>query len=370
MIENADQFEQRKKDHLRIALDNQVQARGLSGLEKIDLLHNALPEVNYSDIQISSDLFGTKLSSPVFISSMTAGHHDGIQINRFLARISHERQIMMGVGSQRRELNDIGAASEWKVIRRETPRAILVGNIGLPQVIQNPTESIQRLVDSVEAKALFVHLNVLQECLQPEGTRDFRGGLLALEKLIKNISVPVVVKETGCGLSPKNLRQMIELGVAAIDCAGLGGTHWGRVEGLRSSSDSVLFQVAETFANWGVSTADSVIAANRLKSKIKFNTEIWASGGVRTGLDVAKLIAMGCKLVGMAKPFLAAAVESIDRNSDVPMNHLIEKIETELKVALMCTGMSSVTQLRESADHDPIWILKNSNQREQYETTK
>jgi isopentenyl-diphosphate delta-isomerase len=249
----------------------------------------------------------------------------------------------MGVGSQRRELSDSSVSEEWSRIRKFAPNVLCMGNIGLSQAISTPVAAIQKLVDSLNAFAMIVHTNPLQEVLQPEGTPQFRGGLDALERLAKALSVPVVLKETGCGFSRKTLHRLKETGVAAVDVSGFGGTHWGRIEGQRSVKGAIRYQAASTFRNWGISTLESLQEAVQLAPPY----EIWASGGVRSGLDGARLLALGARAVGLAKPILQAA---LDENLELAM----EQIEFELKVALFCTGSRDIETLRESG----AWRLK------------
>lgn len=341
MKESNSQFEQRKRDHIRIALDPRSQADGQNGLDSIELIHEALPELDFKEVDISASFVfegvATPLSSPLFISSMTAGHEKGQEINEALARLSDRRRILMGVGSQRRELDDSNANQEWARVRKQAPKALLLGNIGITQLIKSPIDKVRRLVDSAEALALFVHLNPLQEALQPEGTRDFRNGLNALENLVKVIGVPVIVKEVGCGFSKETLQRLEGTGIYAVDVSGKGGTHWGRVEGYRSTENDLLYKVAQTFSDWGVSTVQSVL--NAQAARVSY--EVWASGGVRNGLEAAKLCALGAVKVGVAKPFLEAALQG-----DAALEELLDKLELELKIAMFCTGSKTLKDLQ------------------------
>jgi isopentenyl-diphosphate Delta-isomerase len=244
----------------------------------------------------------------------------------------------MGVGSQRRELGDGTAAAEWKTLRKSAPNVSLLGNLGIAQLIVTKTDQVERLVENLQASAMIIHLNALQECLQPEGTPRFRGGLKAIERLCKQLSVPVIVKETGCGFSKATLKRLRGTGVAAVDVSGLGGTHWGRIEGERNTRQDIRFEVAQTMAGWGISTVDSLLEAKKLKPKF----EIWASGGVRSGLDAAKLFAMGANTVGFAKPILEAALKTEDE-----LLHKMSVLEYELKTALFCTGAVSIEDLQQ-----------------------
>ena len=333
------QFEARKQDHIRLALDDQNEAIGGSGLHHITLPHCPFPELDLTEVDLSCKRFGDPERVPFIVSSMTAGHHDGVAINRTLAIACAKKQWAMGVGSQRRELFDADAGKEWQEIRHEAPEVKLYGNLGLAQLIKSPLGDIERLIDSLHAKALFIHCNPLQECLQPEGTPQFTGGLTALETLCKKISIPVILKETGCGFSSLALQRLINTGVSAVDVSGYGGTHWGRIEGQRALDNDKLAQTAETFKHWGITTVDSLQAAN----KLAIDYELWASGGIRSGLDAAKVLALGASTVGLAKPMLQAALKG-----EAVLLKLMETLEYELSVALFCTGSRDIYHLQEN----------------------
>ncbi len=274
---------------------------------------------------------------------MTAGHQQGLEINTALAKLSDRKQILMGVGSQRRELTDETATSEWSQIRKRAPNALLIANIGVAQLIVTPIDKIQKLVDSLRAVALFVHVNALQEALQPEGTPDFKGAILAIKNLCQKISVPVIVKEVGTGFSKQTLMCLQDSGVFAVDISGRGGTHWGRIEGYRSETDSKLYNVAQVFKNWGITTAESML--NAIEANVSY--QVWASGGVRSGLDAAKLLAMGADKVGMALPFLQAATGNMkNQDADASLDELFEQIQYELQVAMFCTGIDQVKDFK------------------------
>lgn len=341
MKESNSQFEQRKRDHIRIALDPRSQTDGQNGLDSIELIHEALPDLDFKEVDISTSFVfngdAIPLSSPIFISSMTAGHEKGREINEALARLSDRRQILMGVGSQRRELDDSKAVEEWGHVRKQAPKARLLGNIGIAQLIKSPIDKVRRLVDSTEAVALFVHLNPLQEALQPEGTPDFKNGLNAIENLVKMVNVPVIVKEVGCGFSKETLKRLENTGIFAVDVSGKGGTHWGRVEGYRSQENEMLYKVAQTFSDWGISTVQSML--NAKEARVPY--ELWASGGVRNGLEIGKLCALGAAKVGVAKPFLEAAL-----TGDGALEELLNKLELELKITMFCTGSRTLKDLQ------------------------
>jgi isopentenyl-diphosphate delta-isomerase len=223
-----------------------------------------------------------------------------------------------------------------------------VSNLGISQVITAKTSEIRGIVEELEAQALVVHLNPLQEALQPEGTPQFRGGFAALERLVRELEVPVMVKETGSGMSPGTLQRLAQVGVAAVDVSGLGGTHWGRIEGARAPAASRGSQAAQVFAEWGESTVDSVLAARDALLKTTHPRYcIWASGGVRNGLDAAKLIALGAERVGYAQPALQAAM-----GGEEVLHQWMEQQEFELRVALFCTGCATPAELRKK---EGVW---------------
>lgn len=336
-------FEKRKSDHLRLAMDDKHEAQGLAGFNRIHLFHEALPELNFSEIKLNTKFWNYEASSPFFISSMTAGHSKGEAINISLARVAGIKKWPMGLGSQRRELTDPNAKNEWANLRKEAPNTFFFSNLGLAQLIHTPLSQIQNLVESLHAGAIIIHLNALQEAIQPEGTPNFKGGLAAIEKLCKEISIPVIVKETGCGFTKSTMEKIINTGVKAIDIGGFGGTHWGRIEATRAvEKQSLTAKEGETFAHWGESTVNCLLSAGDLKSTLeKMGTEIWASGGIRSGLDAAKSLALGAHKVGIAKPALSAVL-----NGEEALANWMNGIEHELKVALFCTGSANPSELQ------------------------
>lgn len=341
-------FDQRKKDHLSISLDQKVQANNLRDIDKIELMHEALPDLDLESVSTRSHFFGKKTQVPFFISSMTAGHKDGESLNRTLARAAQKRGWAMGVGSQRKQLFDSAAGEEWLRLRNENPEVILFGNIGIAQLILSPMDKILRLAEEIKASGFYVHLNALQEAIQEEGTPQFAGGMKALKEFVQVSSVPVIVKETGCGMSKATLEKLFQLGIHAVDVAGAGGTHWGRVEGQRSKR-SLLHEVSETFKNWGIGTLKSVENALEVRNELQLNSKnskateisIWASGGIRNGLDAATLLAFGADRVGFAQSVLQAAVQGEEE-----LLHWMKRTEVELQLALFCTGCCDIEELK------------------------
>lgn len=345
-METIEQFERRKADHIRFALDPRNEPLLSNGLERIHLVHEALPDLDFDELDISTRIFDIPLASPMFVSSMTAGHQSGLKLNLRLAQACREKNWLMGVGSQRRQLFDEQARQEWREIRQKVPGVHLLGNIGIAQAIQSSSDEVGKLVDSLEAVAMIVHTNPLQEVMQPEGTPQFRGSLQALTRLAKDLPVPIIVKETGCGFSRQTLQRLNNTGIAAVDVAGFGGTHWGRVEGSRGAHGAITTASAETYKDWGINTVDSILNAKELN----LDYELWASGGVRSGLDTAKLLALGTNMIGFAKPMMEAALDGTEA--------IIKKMnlyEYELKVALFCTGSENIESLKQT----PIQVEKS-----------
>lgn len=338
MANQFEQFEKRKEDHITHALNNDTEASGFSELDRVNLVHQALPELDFAEVDIGTWQLGKSVPTPFIVSSMTAGHQDGELINERLISACHTNGWTMGVGSQRRELEDNSYRDNWRALRARFPSVRLLGNLGLSQLINTSIDDIRRLVDNLEAQAMQIHLNGLQECIQPEGTPQFKGGLHAIEHLAKTLNCPVVVKETGCGISEQVANQLKDCGIQALDVSGLGGTHWGRIEGLRSQEGQQQ-QAAKTFRNWGISTVQSILNVKKVQPPF----EIWGSGGVRSGLDAAKLLALGASNIGFAKPMLEAAVIS-----EAQVSELMQTIAFELRVALFCSGTKTINTFQET----------------------
>ncbi len=330
-------FKIRKSQHIDLAMNDSNQAVGLSGFDKIKLPHQALPEINFSEITFENTILGKKLKTPFFISAMTAGNDRSLEINKIIVKACQKRGWMFGFGSQRRQLLDNSNAlyDECEVIRNLAPDINILSNIGLSQLIHLDLNKVRSLLDSIHTDILVIHTNPLQEALQPEGTPNFRGGLNAIEKIVKNLDVNIVLKETGCGISKKAAAQLDDVGVDAVDVSGLGGTHWGRIEGKRSSDNSVLAKASETFQDWGIPTTESI------KNSVGQGYEVWASGGVRSGLDALKSFYLGANAVGFAKPALTLATSS----GYEALEKWMETIETEFKVGMFCMGKSQASTI-------------------------
>jgi isopentenyl-diphosphate delta-isomerase len=339
MLNEYSKFESRKRDHIDLALMQSNQTTELNKLDSLILRHDAMPDFDFNEINISGLRFNKITKTPFLVSSMTAGHNDALHINNNLMQAAVKSGWEMGVGSQRRELTDDLAKKEWQILRKNNPNVVLYANLGISQLISSNIDNIHKIIDIINANGIIIHCNPLQECIQPEGTPFFKGSWHVLESLKKKLDVPVIVKETGCGFSLKTLQRFKDIGVDAVDVSGLGGTHWGRIEGHRADENSIHKKASVAFKNWGIDTVTSVMNAASLQAKF----EIWGSGGVRHGLDAAKLIALGATTVGFAKPLLKAALISAEKVFDE-----MQSIEYELKVAMFCTGSRELSNLKES----------------------
>ncbi|ELY59108.1 isopentenyl pyrophosphate isomerase [Natronococcus amylolyticus DSM 10524] len=335
MTETAD----RKDDHIRIIEEEDVETKG-TGFEDVELIHEALPEIHRDEIDTSTTLFGAEVDAPIVIESMTGGHPNTTKINRALAEAAQRTNVAMGVGSQRAglELDDEDLLESYTVVREAAPDAVLYGNVGAAQLLEYDLADVERAVEMIDADAMAVHLNFLQEAVQPEGDVDARGCLAEIERVADGLSVPVVVKETGNGISRETARRLADAGVDAIDVAGKGGTTWSGIESYRAAAVGAdrQEQIGRLFRAWGVPTAVSTLEA------ADEHDTVVASGGVRSGLDIAKAIAMGASAGGLAKPFLGPAGQGADAVVD-----LLETLELELRTAMFVTGAASIEALGE-----------------------
>jgi len=328
----------RKAEHLRIALEEDVQFKGLtSGFERCRLLHCALPELDRDEIDLSATLFGKSLSAPFVISAMTGGTELAQRINENLASAAQELGIAMEVGSQRAAIEDPALISTYRV-RHVAPDILLFANLGAVQLNYGyGVKECRRAVEMIEADGLVLHLNPLQEALQEGGDTDFSGLLPKIEAVCRALEVPVVVKEVGWGISEEVAKRLASAGVAGIEVAGAGGTSWSEIEKRLAPRESMR-RIAEDFAEWGIPTVESIQMARRGAPE----AVIIGSGGIRTGVDAAKAIALGADAVGLAHPLLRPAAES----NEAAVEKLRQFIE-ELRIAMFCTGAKTIAQLKE-----------------------
>jgi isopentenyl-diphosphate delta-isomerase len=330
-------IEERKADHLRLNLEEEVQFRQVTtGLERYRFQHQALPEIDLTDIDLSTTFLGKSLRYPFLISSMTGGTGEALRINLNLARAAQACGIGMGVGSQRAAIEDWSMAETFQV-RPAAPDILLLANLGAVQLNYDYTiEHCRLAVEMLQADALILHLNPLQEALQPEGERNFGGLLNKIEAVCRTLEVPVVVKEIGAGLSGQVVQWLVDAGVAAVDVAGAGGTSWSRVEMYRARTERAR-RVAAQFVDWGIPTAEAIQKARRAAPDIP----LVASGGIYTGLEAAKAMALGADVTAMARPFLKAAAVSTEA-----VEEATEELAETLRVAMFCIGAPNLASLK------------------------
>lgn len=333
---NDSQTGQRKSDHIHINLQQDVSHVMGTSLDQYHFIHCALPELDLDQINLNCAFLGRTLRAPLVISSMTGGTGEARKINVRLARAAQASGIALGLGSLRAALEQPELAETYRV-RPWAPDVLLLANLGAVQLnFGYDASDCLRAVELVEADALILHLNALQEALQPEGNIHWSGLLSKIEAVCRDLPVPIIAKEVGWGISGKTARQLANAGVAAIDVAGAGGTSWSQVEMFRAQDD-ISRRVASYFRNWGIPTAASLVAVREATPHLP----IIASGGLRNGLDVAKTIALGAKLGGIAGPFLRAAVDSTAAVAD-----LIEELTRTLRIAMFAAGAKDITELQ------------------------
>jgi len=341
----TDEVKQRKIEHVNIALGQDISVAQSANWNDIQFVHQALPEVDLDEIDTSVSFLGHKLRYPLFISSLTGGHDDVTSINRNLARAAEHYGLALGVGSQRAGIVNPEVINSYAITREQAPKTFLIANIGAPQLIAQPhhapftIEQVERAVTMIGANALAVHMNSLQEATQPEGDRRTLGEAAALKTLTEKVSVPVIAKETGAGVCREQALLLRSCGVAAIDVGGAGGSSMSAMEAERSKArgDEKTHTIGMLFRDWGIATPVSIVEA-----KVA-GLPLISTGGVRTGLDMARALALGATLVGIGFPFLKAASQSYDAVCE-----LLETIVAELKVAMQLSGAASIEQLQQT----------------------
>jgi isopentenyl-diphosphate delta-isomerase len=330
-------LEQRKSEHLHISLEKDVTFPHLTtGLARYRFVHNAIPEISLDEVDLSTSFLGRRLRLPLLISSMTGGTAEARCINLHLAEAAQAAGIAMGLGSLRAALESPRLADTFR-IRQIAPDILLFANLGAAQLNMDlGPEACQRAVDLAEADALILHLNPLQEALQENGDTDWRGLLTKIEAVCHGLNVPLVAKEVGWGISAQTARRLVDVGVSAIDVAGAGGTSWSQVELHRATSERRRRLCAE-FGDWGIPTAEALVAVRAALPDIP----LIASGGLRSGMDLAKVLALGADLGGLAGPFLQAATVSAQAVVD-----LASEIGDVLRIVLFCLGIADVESLK------------------------
>jgi isopentenyl-diphosphate Delta-isomerase len=332
------QTTKRKDDHLFINLNNEVNSNLTNGLENYHFTNCALPELNLEDVDPSTTFLDKYLSYPILISSMSGGTKEGEKINRRLATIAQSFNIAMGVGSQRAGIENGYSMSTFKV-RKYAPNILLFANLGAVQLNYSYTlEHCKKVVDSIEADALILHLNPLQEALMENGDTNFRGLLKKIEIISRNLNVPVVVKEVGWGISVEVAQRLNNAGVQIIDVAGAGGTSWSEVEKYRASQ-AYQIETSNAFKDWGIPTAECLV---QIKNDVP-SISLIASGGLRNGVDIAKCIALGANLGGIARQFLISAAES-----EVSLRNFASAITNQFKISMFAVGAKNLIELRKN----------------------
>jgi isopentenyl-diphosphate delta-isomerase len=329
----AEAISDRKRAHLDLCEQAEVEYAGKTTLlEEVDLVHDALPELAVAEIDVSTSLLGKRLRAPLLITGMTGGTSEAAEINQSLAQVAEAGGIAFGLGSQRAMQRTPELAYTFAV-RAHAPTALVLANLGLVQAVATPSAEVARLVERVGADAVCIHLNPAQELIQAGGDRDFRGGLAAFARLVRELSVPVVAKETGCGIARAVAVRLRDVGVHTIDVSGAGGTSWVKVEALRAGHDGRA--LGDEFADWGIPTAAAVAGVRGL------GLEVIASGGIRTGLDVAKVVALGARAAGVALPVFRAY-----REGGMPAaTRFLERLVDGLRTAMVLTASRDLAAL-------------------------
>ena len=319
----------RKLEHLLICENYDVEFKNkTNGFEDIELIHNVLPEIDKNEIDLSTSVFGKKLDSPLFITAITGGHPAAKGINKQLAIVAESNNIALGVGSQRAACEHSELEDTYTVVRENAPNCLLIGNIGAPQL-----NLAEKAVEILDADILAIHLNPLQESIQPEGDLDARGYIDLISKISDSVKIPVLAKETGCGISAESAKMLVDAGVDYIDIEGAGGTSWAAVETYRAEDR----YLGELFWDWGIPTA---ISTAEVVNAV--DVPVISSGGIRTGLEAAKAIALGADAVGMALPFLK------NSNSQEQLNKFIQRFNDSLRIAMFLVGARNIEDLKQS----------------------
>lgn len=339
-------IETRKMRHIRVSLEEDVEGDIGTGLQDVRLIHRALPEIDLDDVSTEATLFGKKLKAPLIISAITGGTEEAKKINETLARMAEEKGVGIGVGSQRIAVAHPETEHTFRVVRDLAPTTFVMGNIGCPQLSLGwGVGEARRCVEMVDADALALHMNPLQEAIQLGGDTNYRGILDKVKEITGALDVPVVMKETGCGVSYEDAVRMEAVGAKGVEVSGVGGTSWSAVEYhiAREVGKKDQEYLGRALWNWGIPTAVSVAETSQRTS-----LTVIASGGIRTGVEIAKSISLGADAIGIAKPFLEKAVEGYDA-----LSQHVDYIIKELKVVMFLVGARNLEELK----HVPVLIL-------------
>lgn len=333
-------IQKRKKDHVDLCVDGDVGYKTATGFDTLYFRHNALPEVNLDDVSVEATLLGRTFSFPLMISSMTGGYSDAGRINAQIARVCEAENLPFGVGSQRALLDHPDEIESFSIVREEAPTAFIAANIGGAQIAGGLTDKqISALIESIKADAIIVHLNPLQELVQPEGDREFAGVEDGIARLVVQSPVPVIVKETGAGISGEVAGRLLSIGVSVVDVAGAGGTSWSKVENKRKEDA----QTTDMFNEWGIPTLTCIQEVQQQREKFRF--EMIASGGIRGAEDIVKSICLGADIAASARPVIKALMNG----GEDELRDLIRLWKEQTTIILTLLGKRS---LRECTSKD------------------
>jgi len=335
-----DETRRRKADHIDICLEEDVQARTVTtGFEDVHFVHRALPEINREEIDLKIKVFNHEFSAPIIVGAMTGGTAKAEKINAAIAKAVEQLGLGMGLGSQRAAIENPKLEKTFSIARKNAPTAFLIANLGGPQLVQGyGLKEARKAVEMIEADALAIHLNPLQEAIQPEGETKFKGLTEKIGEIAAELDVPVIVKETGAGIAAEEAKKLESVGVKGIDVAGAGGTSWAAVEYYRAkkAKNSFLERLGEAFWDWGIPTAVSLVEVVQSVS-----IPVIASGGIRDGVQAAKALALGASLSSLSSPILKQAVKGPEEVKKT-LEHIIE----ELRNAMFLVGADSIEKLR------------------------
>lgn len=339
------EISRRKTDHIKICATKDAESERTNGLEDILLVHRSAPEIDMRDVSTSCSLMGHQLSFPFVIEAITGGTTNAKRINQRLAAAAENLQVAMGVGSQRIALDNSALEQSFRIVRETAPDAFLIANIGAPQLAMGyGIKEARKAVEMISANALAIHMNAVQEAVQPEGEVVAKGVVDKIGEIVRQVDVPVIVKETGAGISAEEAKRFKAVGVSGIDVAGVGGTDWARVESYRNSIEKN--PGTRIFYGWGISTAASLVEVTQSTDLTTIS-----SGGIRSGLQIAKSMALGASAAGLAKPLLLPALTSLQA-----VERTIQTVHQELKMTMFLTGSKTISDLRKT----PLVIVGNT----------
>lgn len=337
------QIKDRKDDHIEIANKKDIESKMSTWLECVSFVHNALPNINLEDIDINTPFLKKTISAPIIFNALTGGTALGKKINEIIAHTADKFNLPVEVGSQRVAIEHPEVIESFSVIREFAPEIPIIANIGIPQIVTSlKFEDLEKIIDTINADALAIHLNALQESIQPEGETIFKGADEKISEIKDKLGIPLIIKETGSGISKEVAKRLSDIGINMIDVSGVGGTSWSAIEYYRRKElDSGMeSRIGKIFWDWGIPTAASIIETRSAISDLS-ETKIIASGGIRTGLDIAKCIAIGANYAGLAKPMLDSALQGQDK-----LDAMVKSLILELKITMFLTSSVNLKELR------------------------